>query len=300
VIKLESTWCWLAAISRVPGTSSLSVATPQLEWGLPAQRAQIKLYLATKVSSRTEAIELTFLGTRGEIKVRSRRHQRHSALLIEHENARIMIDCGADWLGRLHTVAPTAIVLTHAHRDHAGGLAAGAPCPVYATGETLRLLRRFPIHDRRALSPKKSTAIGGVRFRAYRVRHSIRAPAVGYRVSAKAGSFFYLPDVAKLPKPSAALHGVGVYIGDGATLRRSMVRMKDGVLIGHAAITTQLDWCTKAHVYRAIFTHCGSPIVRGDARVLSAAVRQLGREHDIDARLACDGDQLCFSGNYHD
>ena len=249
------------------------------------------------MSSITEAIELTFLGTRGEIKVRSRRHQRHSALLIEHGNARIMIDCGADWLGRLYAVAPTAIVLTHAHRDHAGGLAEGAPCPVYATSETLRLLRRFPLPDRHAMSPKKSVAIGGVRFKAYRVRHSIRAPAVGYRVSAKAGSFFYLPDVAKLPKPSAALHGIGVYIGDGATLRRSMVRVKDGVLIGHAAIATQLDWCTKAHVHRAIFTHCGSPIVRGDARVLSATVRQLGREHDIDARLAYDGDRLRFPGN---
>jgi phosphoribosyl 1,2-cyclic phosphodiesterase len=259
-----------------------------------AQRAQRKLYLATKVGSRTEAIELTFLGTRGEIKVRSRRHRRHSALLIEHESARIMIDCGADWRGRLHAVAPRAIVLTHAHRDHAAGLADGAPCPVYATSETLRLLRRFPLHDRRAVSPQKSVAIGGVRFRAYRVRHSIRAPAVGYRVSAKAGCFFYLPDVAKLPRPAAALHGVGVYIGDGATLRRSMVRVKDGALIGHAAVTTQLAWCAKAHVHRAIFTHCGSPIVRGDARVLSATVRRLGREHDIDARLACDGDRLCF------
>ena len=36
-------------------------------------------YLAAKSEHRTtKAIELTFLGTRGEIKVRSRRHQRHS------------------------------------------------------------------------------------------------------------------------------------------------------------------------------------------------------------------------------
>ena len=72
------------------------------------------------------------------------------------------------------------------------------------------------------------------------------APAVGYRVSVKTGSFFYLPDVARLPNPSAALHGVGVYVGDGATSRRSMVRMKDGVSIGHAPIATQLGWCAKA------------------------------------------------------
>ena len=89
-----------------------------------------------KGGSKDDVLELKFLGTRGEIGVHSRRHQRHSALLIEHNNARIMIDCGADWLGRLGAVAPTAIVLTHAHLDHAGGLAEGAPCPVYATGKT--------------------------------------------------------------------------------------------------------------------------------------------------------------------
>jgi hypothetical protein len=79
-------------------------------------------------------------------------------------------------------------------------------------------------------------------------------------------------------------------------MRRSMVRVKDGKLIGHAPITTQLDWCAKAHVRRAIFTHCGSPIVRGDARALSATVRKLGRGRGIYARLACDRDRLPFSG----
>ena len=95
------------------------------------------------VAATSEALELTFLGHAGRDRSRSRRHQRHSALLIAHKDARIMIDCGADWLGRLHAISPTAIVLTHAHLDHAGGLAQDAPCPVYATKETLRLLRRF-------------------------------------------------------------------------------------------------------------------------------------------------------------
>jgi len=245
----------------------------------------------------TGVLTLTFLGTRGEIEVRSRQHRRHSALLVEYKKARIMIDCGVDWLRQLQTVEPTAIVLTHAHPDHAGGLARGAPCPVYGTPETHALLARFPISDRRVISPEKPFAIGGVRFRACRVEHSIRAPAVGYRVSVTSSSFFYLPDVARLPDPSKALRGIGLYIGDGATLRRSMLRSRGRALIGHATITAQLAWCAKAHVRRAIFTHCGSPIVRGDVRLVSATIQKLGCENELDAHLACDGDRLHLIAN---
>ena len=237
-------------------------------------------------------MELRFLGTRGEIEPRSRSHRRHSALLVRYGGARIMIDCGADWLDRIEIVAPTAIVLTHAHPDHAAGLAAGAPCPVYATKQTLDLLGRFPISDRRRLPLRKSVKIGGVGFTAFPVQHSIRAPAVGFRVSAGGGCFFYLPDVAGFPGFSRALRRVDVYIGDGATMRRSMARMKRGALIGHAPIVSQLSWCAKAKVRRAIFTHCGSPIVRGRARTMSAVLRGLAREHNIAASIARDGDRL--------
>jgi phosphoribosyl 1,2-cyclic phosphodiesterase len=249
------------------------------------------MYSSLRIDVKTdiETIKLTFLGTRGEIKIRSRRHRRHSSLLVHDSDIRIMIDCGADWLGRLRAIAPTAIILTHAHPDHASGLAEGAPCPVYATKETLDLLHRYPIRDRHRLLPRKRITIGGVRFEAFPVQHSVRAPAVGYRVSVGNRSFFYLPDVAELPAVSTALLGIDIYIGDGATVRRSMVRKKHGTLIGHAPITTQLDWCATARVRRAIFTHCGSPIVRGDSRRVEAIVRRLGLERGVEARIAYDG-----------
>ena len=237
-------------------------------------------------------MELIFLGTQGEIEIRSRRHRRHSALLVKHGAARIMIDCGADWRGRLKTIAPTAVVLTHAHPDHASGLAGGAPAPVYATEETLELLRRFPILDRRPIRLRTAVTIDGVIFRAFPVHHSIRAPAVGYRVSAGNGCFFYVPDVAKLGTPAAALRGIDLYIGDGASITRAMVRRRNAEFIGHAPITAQLGWCETAGVRRAIFTHCGSEIVRSDARQVAAKVRRLGLDRGVDARLACDGDRL--------
>ncbi len=87
-----------------------------------------------------------------------------------------MIDCGADWLKSLPAVGPTAIVLTHAHPDHAFGLAGGAPCSVYATEETWSLIHRYPVEDRRIVEPRVPFAIGGVKFEAFAVKHSIRAP----------------------------------------------------------------------------------------------------------------------------
>ena len=200
-----------------------------------------------------------------------------------------MIDCGADWLGRLGAIAPTAIVLTHAHPDHASGLAEGTPCPVYATKETLDLLHRYPLREQHRLPLRKLVTIGGANVEAFPVQHSIRAPAVGYRVSADSCSFFYLPDVAELRNISAALGGIDVYIGDGATLRRPMVRKRNGAVIGHAPITSQLDWCEKARVGRAIFTHCGSTIVRANSRQAERIVRRLGLERGIDASIAYDG-----------
>jgi phosphoribosyl 1,2-cyclic phosphodiesterase len=237
-------------------------------------------------------MKLTFLGTRAEIDIRSRRHRRHSALLVEQDDARIMIDCGSDWLHRLHAVAPTAIVLTHAHADHAAGLVNGAPCPVYATAATWKLLGRLPILDRRTMPLRRAVPIGGVRFSAIPVQHSIRAPAVGCRVLANGCSFFYLPDVAELPEAFDALRRIDVYIGDGSTVLRSMVRRKGVEWVVHAPIVRQLDWCAKAHVGCVVFTHCGSPIVRATSRAMDALVGQLSREYGLDVRIARDGDNL--------
>jgi glyoxylase-like metal-dependent hydrolase (beta-lactamase superfamily II) len=52
--------------------------------------------------------------------------------------------------------------LTHAHADHAEGLAAGARCPVYATKETWDLIHRFPITSRANASRSARTPQGAL------------------------------------------------------------------------------------------------------------------------------------------
>jgi phosphoribosyl 1,2-cyclic phosphodiesterase len=254
-----------------------------------ALTALICIMLAPVFERQCCAVDLTFLGTRGNIKAKTRRHRRHSALFVEEAGARILIDCGRDWLGRIDRLRPTAIVLTHGHPDHAGGLGAGAPCPVYATAETWPLLRAYPIADRRTMPHRQPVDFSAVLFEAFSVEHSLVAPAVGYRISTERQGMFYVPDVVTIRDAAEALRAIGLYIGDGATVTRPIIRRRDGTRIGHSAIRTQLDWCNRHAVKRAIFTHCGSQIVGGDERALGVLIRRLGRERGVAARIARDG-----------
>jgi phosphoribosyl 1,2-cyclic phosphodiesterase len=234
-------------------------------------------------------VKLTFVGTRGEIDARTPRHRMHTSLLISHRNSRVMIDCGLDWLGKLKRVDPSAIVLTHGHPDHAWGLKRGAPCPVYAPRNTWQELQNYPIKDRHVIDERTPTKIDGITFESFPVEHSVLSPAVGYRVSAGRACIFYAPDLIFIHQRSAALKRVQIYVGDGATLTRSFIRRRGKALIGHSPVRTQLTWCQKEAVPRAIITHCGSEIVTGDEREIAAKLRAIAAERGVGVRIAYDG-----------
>jgi hypothetical protein len=51
---------------------------------------------------------------------------------------------------------------------------------------------------------------------------------VGYRLEAGDARFFHIPDVLDLHHRRAALEGVQLYVGDGATYGRATVREREG------------------------------------------------------------------------
>jgi hypothetical protein len=163
---------------------------------------------------------LTFLGTRANIHAITRRYRRHSVLLVEHHSRRVMIDCGHDWLHRVELVWPDAIVVTHAHPYHPWGLKQGAHCPVYATAASWTLMADYPIDTRHTASPRVPFDIAGISFEAFPVDNSLRAPAVGYHISAGRRALIYVPDLVAIVDRSAALRGIALYVSDGVTMKR--------------------------------------------------------------------------------
>lgn len=190
--------------------------------------------------------------------MRRRRHRMHTSLLLSYRRARVMIDASLDWMGKLKRLDPNAIVLTHAHPDHAWGLKQGALCPVCATKKTWKELRDYPLKDRHVIKERTPTKICGITFEAFPVEHSIPSPAVGYRLSAGRTCIFYAPRSHLRPRAQCSAkwranlhwrwrHGHAlVYSQTRQSVNRSF------------ACSNTTDLCEKEGVPRAIITHCGS------------------------------------------
>lgn len=238
-------------------------------------------------------MQLTFLGTGNSSGFSNTRHRLHSALLFEGPQGRVMIDCGSDWLEELPHLAPEALLLTHAHPDHSGGLEQGAPCPVYATADTWQRLSDYPLTEKRLLEAGKMQAINGLLIQAVPLFHSLRAPTVGLRIQAGNTCLFYAPDVAALIEPATSLKGVDLYIGDGSALDNSLLRVEQGRPCGHAPVSDQLQWCRAAGVESIIVTHCGGAII-GDEDSACDQIAALAANFGIDLKIAFDGLQRCI------
>jgi len=237
-------------------------------------------------------MELIFIGTKGNIEESSKKHKMHTSLLINYHKTRLLVDCGLSWLNKFEDYNPSHILLTHAHPDHVFGLREGAPCKVWATKITWDLISNFPIEPalKNIIKIERKAKIGSIFVEAFALLHSVNAPAVGYKIKCGKIYFFYAPDVAWIENRKKALKGVKFYIGDGATLKRSMIRKnkQTGEIFGHASVFQQLGWCVRKNVPEMIITHCGSQIVKREKKA-QKIIEQWSKDKGIKTYIATDG-----------
>jgi phosphoribosyl 1,2-cyclic phosphate phosphodiesterase len=162
-----------------------------------------------------------------------RDHRWRSSAMIEEGGKRILIDCGPDFRSQMLAVPYAridAVLVTHEHYDHVGGLDDLRPFCVFGSvniyGEKLcikHIRERMPYcfgADKypsapdlvlNEIEPYKSFRIGETRIVPVRVMHG-RMPILGYRM----GRFAYITDMKTLPEESLPyLQGVDTLVVNG-------------------------------------------------------------------------------------
>ena len=242
-------------------------------------------------------MRLRFFGTKGYVEEKSRAHSGHSAFTIETEGFRLLCDFGQNRKGLLKKIRPDAIFVSHAHPDHAWGLEEGTRIPVHASAVTHEITGDLPIRDRVTLQPERTIPVGPFRLTAFPVIHSVRCPCVAARIESRELVLVYSGDIIAFERPDAALAGADLYIGDGSTLKSSLVRRHaTGALMGHTTVRAQLGWLGRYGVARAVFSHFGKgPIEMGEP-ALKEALEDLAAEKAPGCRVtaARDGASLAI------
>lgn len=237
-------------------------------------------------------MRLTFFGSRGYVEESSPSHSGHSAFAVEAQGFRVLCDFGENRRGMLGQIRPDAIVVTHAHPDHGGGLAEGTGIPVYASRVTHAILAALPIRNRVTVAAARRRTLGPFSLTLFPVVHSVRCPCTAVRLEAEGRALLYSGDVVSFEDPDRAFRGVVAYVGDGSTLAGSLVRRHPtGTLVGHTTVRAQLGWLGRYGVRRAVFSHFGKgPIEMGD-EALRSRIASLAREKapQCETSIAVDG-----------
>jgi phosphoribosyl 1,2-cyclic phosphate phosphodiesterase len=256
-------------------------------------------------------MELLFLGTgpaeaipraghndplcKDALRPHSKSRRLRSSALLATTHAAVLIDAGPDVGYQLasHRIGRIdAVLLTHAHLDAAGGLAAldawagkrGERLPVFTEAPTRRRYGNHPNLSYAFVKAGGVAKILDVPVRFFRVRHSLQPgyPTLGFRF----GRWAYASDVASIPAPALkSLHGVETFILDAAFWFGQKYR---GHLTPDKAIR-YAQWLGVKHLVLTQTGHTYPPHDEAEARLKGYA---RDRAPGLKVTLAYDGMRL--------
>lgn len=241
-------------------------------------------------------MKLIFAGTRGEIEEENEKHKYHSSLILEESNCSILIDIGVKHSEKLYSQINSfdAILITHAHPDHYLWTTIKdnfITVPVYLTFDTLNYSNNKPLNFR-IFEAQVKFKIKHFEIAAFDVIHSLRCPAVCFKIKGLEKQVLYAPDILDTAQPKdVVFSNIDVLIADGSSFDINLVRNRDGKLFGHAMIKTIINWCKKYNVKQLIITHCGKQIVSGNEEELFKKILNIA-ENKLKVLIAFDGMEL--------
>lgn len=229
---------------------------------------------------RGSGLELIFLGTGSlldipregcdcpqckEAKANGKSKRKSPGVLVRRGKTILAVDAGPDFVGELKEkgIKPDAILLTHSHMDHIGGLKDDdfiRGVPVYATKESCRGIEEqgIVLKDAKVESWPRNEAkkfdIGEISVESFPVAHSVKAPSVAFKFDDR---LVYAPDFLGT-KHWNKFNGVGLAVMDGSSLSRDIVHSTEGSkVVGHKSMKNSGKKVLESGAEKVVFTHVG-------------------------------------------
>lgn len=200
-------------------------------------------------------INITFLGTRGEIEEKNRYINKHSSIIIDYNQKRYLFDFGANHKGSFNEINPDVIFITHSHPDHSGGLPENIGKPTILSKITYNQLSKF-IRFEEPITDEKGE-IEDIEYEMVEVEHSKLAPAIGFILKIGNQKIGYFPDFLKI-KNEDKLENLDLLIAGASSIFRDIVRQFN---IGHISVKNVLLLAKKYNIKKVLFTHYGKEII---------------------------------------
>jgi len=228
-------------ILRAGGAANIGKIKP----GIFKDKNQDKIY------KTREGYRLTWLKKYCEVRDRHRVLSKKKSSNSFHENYE-------NYEGKIYSVnVPNHIIYVrrngkpvwsgNSHPDHCLGLKMEkTKIPVFMSKETSDRLPedKFPLQDRRVV--KDNFKFDSINAQEIPVGHSTKAPMSGLIIETDEGKIGYFPDVLDIPNRKQVLRRLTIYIGDGSSLTRDIIRKIGGKHVGHVSIASQIAWCREA------------------------------------------------------
>lgn len=200
-----------------------------------------------------------------------RNRRRRPSILVAEGDTTVLVDTSPDLREQLldaGTRRLDAVLYTHGHADHLHGIddlrevnrAMGGPIPIWATEETLSIIRRRFSYVLEGID----LATARVIYRPWLLPHAITGPfrvgslaitpftqdhGIGLTTGFRFGAFAYSTDVRTLPEASLALlEGIEVWVVGCLTDRPHET---------HAHVGQVVEWAQRLRPRRTIITHMG-------------------------------------------